>query len=149
MSSHNLWSAHLLVFLYFILFAASFAFTIGWTGIGIDDPPNVGRQTWMQKSNHPIRLVTLILACVAELLSIVFLVNIVVVKSQHWHLWVPILFAIASGLGIANAVVERPKRGDALGITTMAVNAVALVALLYYMMMNVSGRQPSLTSGQH
>lgn len=113
---------------------ASFAFTIGWTGIGINDPPNIGRQTWMQKNNNPIRLVTLILACITALLSMILMVNLVNARFR-WQLLVPVLFMLAAGLGIANAVVERPKRGNVLGITTMTMNALALIVLLYYMMM--------------
>ena len=138
------WTVHLLVSIYSLLLISSFAFSIGWTGVGLDDPPDVARHEWMQKSNHPIRRVTLILACIAELISVIFLVNILAQKAYP-QLCIPIICMIAAGLGIANAVVDRPKRGDALGITTMTVNGLALVGVLYYLMFHIAKNKRLIT----
>lgn len=134
-------NVHILVGIYSVLLISSFAFSIGWTGVGLDDPPNVGRQKWMQQSNSAIRMATLILASIAGLISIIFMVNIFSQKGPGIHMILPLIFMTAAALGIANAVVDRPKRGNALGITTMTVNGIALVAILYYMIMYYSGIQ--------
>lgn len=144
------WHSNLLTWVYSLLLLSAFTISAGWTIAGFDEKPTVGRSKVMQTANEPLKTTTLVLSSVAELISVLYLIScIIVVQSKHnetfnaskvFDILIPIIFIAAATISIVNVSIDnREKRGDALGISTIVLNSLAGLLVIYSLVAHVYG----------